>query len=643
MSEGPPFAPDSTPAAHWTLMHQLAAVTGLMLLLALGGLGAYTASEQSAIAGHARESMVASLARNMGVASVNLILTDSLDGMEELSLRSADFEDITSLLVLNPKGQALSHVVKLPGQKQKVVIDSPGTSWAVPTEPKACTHWSSDGDTIEAWQPVVAGKLIAWVRVEHNAASLQELRQHIWRNTFVAAVVAVFLGTGLLVLILRRPTRALDRARLFAVELLDANGRQIPIDPGPKEIVELNESLNEASMLLRQQMNVIEHSVSVLRTREGQLASQNDQLNAIFAMTPDGLLTFDQQGVVQFANQSFMMLTGLRADQVIGQSDQALDAMLQSLAAPTSTMTRLDDCFHPNAAQSEQQTLVIAAPVRRVLRLSGQISDSGTVSKVLYLCDVTRQHQLDQMKSEFLSMAAHELRTPMATIFGFTELLLARDDLDGDKQQQVLARIYRQSQLMISIINELLDLARIEARRGQDFELETMDLSVLMQAALADFAVPDERQAPLVVPPEGPMPVLIDRLKMSQAVRNVLSNAYKYSPQGGPVSVRHVKAQISPGRTEVGLAISDAGIGLSPEHLARMGERFFRADGSGNIPGTGLGVSIVKELLGLMRGHLEVQSELGRGTTVTLWLESSPSAAPAVAAQVPDLDVITLT
>jgi two-component system sensor histidine kinase VicK len=624
-------------------MHQLAAVTGLMLLLALGGLGAYTASEQSAIAGHARESMVASLARNMGVASVNLILTDSLDGMEELSLRSADFEDITSLLVLNPKGQALSHVIKLPGQKQKVVIDSPGTSWAVPTEPKACTHWSSDGDTIEAWQPVVAGKLIAWVRVEHNAASLQELRQHIWRNTFVAAVVAVFLGTGLLVLILRRPTRALDRARLFAVELLDANGRQIPIDPGPKEIVELNESLNEASMLLRQQMNVIEHSVSVLRTREGQLASQNDQLNAIFAMTPDGLLTFDQQGVVQFANQSFMMLTGLRADQVIGQSDQALDAMLQSLAAPTSTMTRLDDCFHPNAAQSEQQTLVIAAPVRRVLRLSGQISDSGTVSKVLYLCDVTRQHQLDQMKSEFLSMAAHELRTPMATIFGFTELLLARDDLDGDKQQQVLARIYRQSQLMISIINELLDLARIEARRGQDFELETMDLSVLMQAALADFAVPDERQAPLVVPPEGPMPVLIDRLKMSQAVRNVLSNAYKYSPQGGPVSVRYVKAQISPGRTEVGLAISDAGIGLSPEHLARMGERFFRADGSGNIPGTGLGVSIVKELLGLMRGHLEVQSELGRGTTVTLWLESSPSAAPAVAAQVPDLDVITLT
>jgi len=99
----------------------------------------------------------------------------------------------------------------------------------------------------------------------------------------------------------------------------------------------------------------------------------------------------------------------------------------------------------------------------------------------------------------------------------------------------------------------------------------------------------------------------------------VLSNAYKYSPQGGDVRVRILTAHRQ-GKPHVGVEIQDEGMGLAPDQLARIGERFYRADKSGNIPGTGLGVAIVKEIMELMAGHLALLSTPGQGTTFTLWL-----------------------
>ncbi len=116
------------------------------------------------------------------------------------------------------------------------------------------------------------------------------------------------------------------------------------------------------------------------------------------------------------------------------------------------------------------------------------------------------------------------------------------------------------------------------------------------------------------------MPVEVDAHKLQQALLNLLSNAYKYSPQGGAVVVKMLRGTGADRRPIMGVQVIDEGMGMSAEHVSRVGERFFRADKSGAIPGTGLGLSIVKELLDLMGGSLQVQSELGRGTTVTLWL-----------------------
>ncbi len=240
------------------------------------------------------------------------------------------------------------------------------------------------------------------------------------------------------------------------------------------------------------------------------------------------------------------------------------------------------------------------------------------MSRLLYARDVTREMEVDRMKSEFLSHAAHELRTPMASIYGFTELLMTQE-FDAPTRHDLLATIHKQTEWLVAIINELLDLARIESRRGKDFRIEAVSLPPLVDEVVAALRI-DPARWPLVAHiPDGLPAVRADAAKLRQALTNVLSNAVKYSPGGGVIDLR-CGARDMGGKTFVDIAVTDHGIGMTPEQAARVGERFYRADTSGNIPGTGLGMTIVKEIVELLGGGLIRQSAPGVGTTVTLWL-----------------------
>ena len=136
----------------------------------------------------------------------------------------------------------------------------------------------------------------------------------------------------------------------------------------------------------------------------------------------------------------------------------------------------------------------LAGTGKRVLEVGLRRSDAEAVSQILFFRDVTHETEVDRMKSEFLSHAAHELRTPMASIAGFAELLATRKYSD-ERRQDVVGIIRRQSSVMVSIINELLDLVRIDDRRGQDFEFAPLDLRALVQEVLTDFGVPAGRES----------------------------------------------------------------------------------------------------------------------------------------------------
>ena len=245
----------------------------------------------------------------------------------------------------------------------------------------------------------------------------------------------------------------------------------------------------------------------------------------------------------------------------------------------------------------------------------------GFLGRVLYFLDITHETEVDRMKTEFLSTAAHELRTPMSSIHGFSELLLNRH-YDETTRRDLLETIYRQSSNLVHLVNELLDLARIEARAGKDFHIQVQDLLPILDSTVRQFIAPsDPRKITLRLASALP-PVAVDADKLSQMLLNVISNAYKYSPDGGAIELATLTRTKS-GNTEVGISVRDHGIGMTPEQVARVFDRFYRADTSGAIPGTGLGMSLVKEIIDIHQGCVEIDSVLGQGTEVVLWLPAA--------------------
>lgn len=351
------------------------------------------------------------------------------------------------------------------------------------------------------------------------------------------------------------------------------------------------------------------------------LRERGEQLATIFALSPDGFVSFDAAHMTRYISPAFARLAGLAAGSGLGLHEAEL---MQQLTLNCPPHTQRPEFA---ALRLGKLRLELERPTRRVLELTlheGGPAQGQDVSQLLHLSDVTHQVEVEQMKSEFLSTAAHELRTPMASIYGFTELLM-KHEIAPEKQKLMLARIYRQCEAMIAILNELLDLARIEARRGKDFELESCELNGLVDQVAQDFQPPAERSAPRVSFAQPQLWVHIDRQKLQQVLRNLLSNAYKYSPSGGAVMLR-VFAEPSTANQTVCIEVQDQGIGMSAEELSHVSERFYRANKSGNVLGTGLGMSIVKEIIDLLGGQMQLSSEPGQGTTVRLCL---PRLEPA--------------
>lgn len=274
-------------------------------------------------------------------------------------------------------------------------------------------------------------------------------------------------------------------------------------------------------------------------------------------------------------------------------------------------------------------TVVWTEGARKVLSVQCETAPSGL--QHLYLRDITQAHDIDRMKSDFLSAAAHELRTPLASIYGFTELLLVRQ-LPPDKQKDLLGTIHRQAKSLITLINELLDLSRIEARQGKDLHIVAGTVASLVDSTLAGWHYQAERHTLRCQMGHGACVVLADADKTRQALLNVLSNAVKYSPQGGTITLRTVLRGVG-GQQQVGVQVCDEGMGMDANQCRRAFERFYRAHPLGDIPGTGLGLSLVQEIMQLQSGEAELQSTPGRGTQVTLWLPLQ-EAAPAGPADV---------
>lgn len=354
--------------------------------------------------------------------------------------------------------------------------------------------------------------------------------------------------------------------------------------------------------------------------------SQQEELNALLELSPDGIIAFNREGVVTHANASLRSLLGSLLPGPTPPSLATFDSLLLAAANPAIPCvpcSQLPDGSHDTVELLRPRPMILQRSARE---LHG--ADGVPAGRVVYLRDVTHETEVARMKTEFLTTAAHELRTPLASVHGFTELLLA-EEFPRDVSREMLTTMHRQSSLLVKLVNELLDLARIEARSGKDLQVELLPLVPLLSEVVEGFYLESAPCQVLLDLPADAVWVTADRVKLTQAVNNVLSNACKYSPQSGTIQVQLRRREGHQGG-EVGVSITDQGIGMTDSQLARIYERFFRADPGGAIGGTGLGMTLVKEFLELMGGSVEVTSALGAGTVVTLWL---PAAAPPDHAQ----------
>ena len=353
------------------------------------------------------------------------------------------------------------------------------------------------------------------------------------------------------------------------------------------------------------------------------IAERSARLNAVFELSPDGFVVFGSAGRLVYSNRAFMAMTGWAEPDENGPITLAeFDSRFARLCDPLQPVRSLSEVLAGHDGSAD--TLHLALPERRVLArdVRGQIDGQGET--ILFLRDVTRETEVDRMKSEFLTTAAHELRTPMVSVYGFTELLLNRP-VSEVRRRDMLETIHRQSELLINMVNELLDLARIEARQGKDLKRASCGLGLLVEQAAATFAEKGGAERLSVNLAHADARLKVDAEKILRAFTNVLSNAFKYSRSGTKVTVDTVTGTIRD-EPAVGLRVADHGCGMTPVQTARVCERFYRADPSGNIPGTGLGMSLVKEIVELHGGHIDLESAFGVGTTVTMWFPLDHSA-----------------
>jgi len=277
----------------------------------------------------------------------------------------------------------------------------------------------------------------------------------------------------------------------------------------------------------------------------------------------------------------------------------------------------------PLLAALEKETVIDHGG--RILAVTAAMLGGETEGVVWTVRDVTERARLERAKSEFVATVSHELRSPLTSIKGFVELLARSPEGMSARQTEFVDIILRSTDRLVELVNDLLDVARIEAdqveinRRPVDVGEAVREIAELMGPRIAHKG----QHLDLYVAPKLPL-ALADPGRIRQLIANLVTNAHLYTGEGGRIHVG-----VDADRAWVRIVVADSGVGMSAEETERIFDRFYRARSSGGAaPGTGLGLSIVKSLVELHEGEIEVESEPGGGTTFRVLIPAAVAAQP---------------
>ena len=419
--------------------------------------------------------------------------------------------------------------------------------------------------------------------------------------------------------------------------------------------------------------NMYSRDITQRKKADEELKSSEERLKILFEFAPDAVYLNDFKGTFIDGNKAAEELSGYTREKLIGKSFLKLGLLPLSQIPKAATLLARNALGKPtgpdqlilNRKDGKQVAVEISTyPVKMegkslVLAIARDITQRKKNEKKLALYrehleelvkerttelegtlkhlekEITerkraeglikeqneRLRELDRMKSEFLSTAAHELRTPLTSILGFSEILLKRK-LNEERQNRFLTIINEESMSLSSLINDLLDLSRIESGRGFKITKAPIDIGGTILGNVDIFKHQTDKHTFKVNVPDDLVKIEADKDKTNQVMENLISNAVKFCPQGGEitVSVERLKGKIE-------ISVADTGIGIPEKDLPHVFEKFYRAENASSeaIGGTGLGLAIVKYIVESHGGKMSVESEVGKGSTFSFTLPTRTS------------------
>lgn len=422
-------------------------------------------------------------------------------------------------------------------------------------------------------------------RVSVPLAEVNEAVRLVQRDVAIATLLALGLVTAVGLFVARRIAVPLEDLSRQAQQVAEGRFDAIVAPAPTRELGALGRTFN---MMVRQ-----------LRTSRDEIERSRRRLEATLSGLSDGVIITDRDGIVVRMNGAAARMLGLAAIPEPGQPFRQVARDYELAALVRTTLTSPPTDIHTATIEHSRSQRLIEA------RAHWMISADEALGLVI-LRDVTELRRLEQVRREFVANVSHELRTPLASIKALVETLEAGAIDDPAVSSDFLHRIVNEVDRLAALVNELLDLGRLESGRLV-LNQEALRPDDLLRRA-AERLLPQTEAAALRVEIDvdlGLPPVWADRTRIEQVLLNLIQNAIKFTPQGGTIDVGAVvEGQM------LHVMVRDSGIGITPDELPRLFERFYKADPSRRSEGTGLGLAIAKHIV------------LAHGGTI--WAESRP-------------------
>jgi PAS domain S-box-containing protein len=402
------------------------------------------------------------------------------------------------------------------------------------------------------------------------------------------------------------PLAAHDGSRLGTLCIIDRKPRRF--DAGEQA------QLRDLGNIAANEVAAVELNWALQRQRDSEAG-----MRALLEHIPEGVLMLDVGGTILWVNPAAERIFIAPAAQLIGRAAPSLLAEDPQKLIANSGLINLTP-YESIGRRGDGTPFPVEFTVNRLI-LSGEkrmVAVVRDISRRRAADDRTRA--TDERRRKYFATATHELRTPMASVLGFSELLLKRD-FDMATGRELIEIIHRQASRLVALINQLLDLARIEAGGKDELDIRPVAVQELIDQTLAGLVgLGEGHRIAVTVAPD--LPVLSgDAQKLQQALTNIVSNSIKYSEPDTPIEVNAFPA--APRGADgappmVAIRVKDSGVGMTADQQAQVYDAFYRADKGSGVQGSGLGMTIFKEIIDLHGGTVELHSTPGSGTDITM-------------------------